>query len=659
MKSIAMFSLPLLLGNIAQQLYNTVDAIVVGNYSAYGDTALAAVNLGGTIINLMLALFMGIATGAGIVIAQYFGAKDGEGLSQSMGTTITLTLIVTFITTSLGVLVSRPLLTLLGAGNENPMLLNMADEYLRIIFWGMIGGAFYNILAGALRAVGDSFMPLLFMLVCTVLNVILDIWFVQAFPDEQAAAAVALATILAQSVSAVLCLLRLLNMKKIVVVKLRHLKMNMDIAKRIVSLGVPSGMTQMIFSLANILVTSLTVSLGEKVVTAVSIIMRVDGFAMMPNFTFGLAATTFTGQNVGARRIDRVHKGAKDTLILGLGVSVFMTACLLIFGEGLMRLFTQTEEIVTLGASMLRLMAAGYVAFSVSQVLGGVMRGAGDTIVPMWISILTTVVVRMPIAYLWAYFTKSPAYPNGDPSCLYWSLLISWLFGAAITVLAYRKGRWKRKLESSYAVMASPGTDDDAALAARVAAGELAASDGSAADTATQVLPDDMPCGTARGLRPVWTDDGAPAEPQGENSGADNGADDSAKAKPQDADSRTDSRADDSVPTNPQGADSRAGNGAQADPQGADSRADSRADNGADDSAKANPQDADSRADNGAKAKPQDESNGADDGAPAEPQGENSGADNGADDSAKANPQGENNGADSRAQAESEGGAEQ
>lgn len=205
-------------------------------------------------------------------------------------------------------------------------------------------------------------------------------------------------------------------------------------------------MTQMIFSLSSILVQSLTNSLGPSVVTAGTAVMRVDGFAMMPNFTFGVAATTFTGQNVGARNRERVHQGARCTLALALGTASVLVAGILIFGEALMRVFTQTNEIVLIGAGMLRVLAAGYIAFAITQTLQGVMRGAGETVIPMWISVITTVVVRMPLAYLWAYLTRGEAYPAGDPMCLYGSLLISWLIGCAMTAAVYARGKWKRRL---------------------------------------------------------------------------------------------------------------------------------------------------------------------------------------------------------------------
>ena len=205
-------------------------------------------------------------------------------------------------------------------------------------------------------------------------------------------------------------------------------------------------MTQMIGSLSAILVQSLTNSLGAYVVTATTAIMRVDGFAMLPNFTFGIAATTFTGQNVGARSLDRVKQGAKDTLILALASSGVLVLGIVLFGESLMRVFTQTESIVQLGVGMLRLLAVGYIAFAVIQTLQGVMRGAGETVIPMWITIVTTVGVRMPLAYLWAYLSRSEAYPAGNPACLFGSLLVAWLAACLLTVIFYLRGKWRKRL---------------------------------------------------------------------------------------------------------------------------------------------------------------------------------------------------------------------
>ncbi|MDD3336392.1 MAG: MATE family efflux transporter [Eubacteriales bacterium] len=437
---ITLFAIPLLLGNLAQQLYNTVDAIVVGQY--IGDDALGAVGLAGPIINLMIVLFMGISTGATIVVSQYFGAKDRESLSAAVGTTIMLTFWSGVIMTLIGVVFSRPLLLLLGTPES---MLEMASSYLVIIMAGIIGMAFYAILSGVLRGLGDSVGPLLYLLVASVLNIVLDIGFITVLGMKTEG--VAWATIIAQGVSAVLCYRKLNRMTDVLDLNRHTLKLHKEIMRRIVQLGLPAGMTQMVFSLSSILVQSLTNSLGPNVVTACTAVMRVDGFAMMPNFTFGIAATTFTGQNVGARRMDRVQQGAKDTLWLGLGVSTALTICILLFGRQLMNIFTATEQIVTYGVSMMQLLAVGYIAFSVTQTLTGVMRGAGETVIPMWISIITTVIIRMPIAYLWAYLTRSPEFPAGDPTCLYGSLLTAWLLGCLMTVVVYCRGKWKRKCD--------------------------------------------------------------------------------------------------------------------------------------------------------------------------------------------------------------------
>lgn len=436
---IVLFAIPLLIGNLAQQLYNTVDAIIVGRY--VGDAALGAVGLAGPIINLMIVLFMGISTGATIVVSQYFGAKDRERLSRAVGTTVVLTLLSGVLMTVIGVVLSRPLLELLGTPEE---MLDMASAYLTIVMLGITGMAFYNILSGVLRGLGDSVSPLLYLLAASALNIVLDIAFITLL--GMTTDGVAWATIIAQAVSAVLCLRRLRRMKSTLDLDRSTLRLDKPITDRIMRLGMPAGMTQMIFSLSSILVQSLTNSLGSNVVTAVTAVMRVDGFAMMPNFTFGVAATTFTGQNVGARRIDRVHQGAKDTLVIAAATATVLVVSMLLFGEQLMRVFTQTPEIVEIGVGMLRILSVGYIAFAVTQTLQGVMRGAGETVIPMWISIITTVIIRMPVAYLWAYFTRSPANPAGDPLCLYGSLLTAWLAGCAMSVYFYCRGKWKRQL---------------------------------------------------------------------------------------------------------------------------------------------------------------------------------------------------------------------
>ena len=282
----------------------------------------------------------------------------------------------------------------------------------------------------------------LIRLAATVLNIILDIVFVSRF--QMGVAGVAYATVIAQAVSAILCFWKLLRMTDIFDFKFRHLKMKKKYTLEIIRLGLPSGITQAIFSMAMVIVQSLTNSFGEMVIAANVIIMRVDGFAMMPNFSFGTAMTTYAGQNVGAHRMDRVEQGARQGTAIALGTSAVITLLILVFGKNLMAIFTDTSELVTLSANMMKILAVGYLAMAITQSLSGVMRGAGDTMTPMWISMITTVVIRVPLAYGLAFLTRTPELPNGRYQVLWISLLVCWCMGALLPFLFYKRGNWKK-----------------------------------------------------------------------------------------------------------------------------------------------------------------------------------------------------------------------
>ena len=437
-KRIVEFTIPMLIGNVAQQFYNTADSIIVGRY--IGDNALAAVGSASPVLNLLLVLFVGVSVGAGIMVSQYFGAKDREQLSKTIGTCITLTAIASGAIMIIGPLVSRPLLAFL---NTPPTIIDWCAAYLNIFFLGSVGFSFYNMLSGILRGLGDSFSALVFLLTSTTLNVVLDILFVARF--GMGVPGVALATVIAQGISAILCFVKLLKMKDSFELNWSMLKLNKEHSLSVIKLGLPSGLTQAVFSLAMIIVQSLTNSFGEMVIACNVIVMRVDGFAMMPNFSFGSAMTTFTGQNIGAKKMDRVEQGTKDGTMIAVAVSTTITILLLIFGHHLMRVFTDTTELVDLSMHMMRILAVGYIAMAITQCLSGVMRGAGDTITPMWISLITTVVIRVPLAYGIAYLTRSQLYPTGRPESTFISLLMSWTIGAILTTHYYKKGAWREK----------------------------------------------------------------------------------------------------------------------------------------------------------------------------------------------------------------------
>ena len=439
MQKLVQFSIPLLFGNLWQQLYNTVDSIVVGKY--IGDTALAAVGTAGPILNLMLVLFMGIATGGSILASHYFGAKDRATLSRVVGTTIVLTVVSGLLMTVIGYF-SAPLL--INMMTPPPDVAEGAIIYLQIIFLGLLGSGAYNILSGVLRGIGDSFNPLLYLAIACIMNIVLDIVFVASL--GMGVAGVAWATIIAQAVSGGLCLIRLLRLRDILDINRQTLRIDGRLAAQLGRLGVPSGVTTALFSLSSIMVQSLTNALGTAMIAANVAVMRVDGFAMMPNFTFGTAATTYVGQNIGARNVERARAGMKALLRLAVGTAVALVACILLGGRWLISLFTETPEVIDIGVQGLRWLSLGYIAFAVTNSLHGAMRGAGETMIPMWISLITTIVVRMPLAYLLAYLTRTEAWPNGQPVAIFSSLLIAWILGMLITSVAYFRGAWKRKL---------------------------------------------------------------------------------------------------------------------------------------------------------------------------------------------------------------------
>lgn len=437
-KKIVVFAIPMLIGNIAQQLYSTVDSIVVGKY--VGDNALAAVGSSSPIYNLLLVLFIGISVGVGIMVSQYHGAKRKEDLSVTIGSCITLTAVSTVILMAGAAFLIRPILQLL----QTPAsIIDWCQSYLFILLMGIGGTAYYNIFSGILRGLGDSVSALIYLLVATVINIVLDLYFVASL--GMGVAGVALATIIAQSVSAVLCLLKLLKMKEMFELTPKLLIPDKHQSLTLARLGLPSGMTQAIMSMAMIMVQSLTNSFGEALIAANVIVMRVDGFAMMPNFSFGNAMTTFAGQNVGAGKYDRVEQGSKQGTLISVSVSTIITLLILTFGHLLMYAFTDTAELVELSMKMMRILAVGYIAVAVTQSLSGIMRGAGDTMTPMWISIITTVIIRVPLAYGLTAFTKSEALPQGAPESIFISLLVSWCLGALMTFVSYRKGTWKTK----------------------------------------------------------------------------------------------------------------------------------------------------------------------------------------------------------------------
>ena len=436
-KRLMEFAIPMLIGNLVQQLYNTVDTVIVGN-SHWGYQALAAVSSAGPVLRLLMALFVGIATGTGIIVSQYVGARNKEGLGRTIGNCITLTAIASVFSMIVGPLLIGPMLNLV---NTLPELYDYSRQYLVIYFAGISGMFFYNIFSGILRGMGDSTSALLYLMTTAVLNVFGDLLLV----DKYGVAGVAIATVVAQIISAILCVRKVLSLKQYVHLEKDYFKLHKEYALRIVKLGIPSGITGAISSISGLAVQRLINSFGDAMfVAANGLTIRVDGYAMMPTFSFGMAMSTFTGQNIGAGRMDRLKLGLKQCLIMSVSIAAIMTPAVLFGGPYLLRLFTPEQELNDLVMSLIHVLCIGYIFSAVSNVLQGVIRGAGDTMSPMWISMGNAIALRLVLAYALVGLTKHMGLPvRTQEQMVFLSMSIVWVTGSLLTYMVYRKGKWK------------------------------------------------------------------------------------------------------------------------------------------------------------------------------------------------------------------------
>jgi len=430
-KNLLIFTVPMLIGNIVQQLYSTVDAIVVGHY--IGDDALSAV--GGTmaLFFMLLVLFIGVSSGAGIMVSQYFGAKRREDLSHTVGACITLTIIVVAFLSVFAPLGTRPLLRLL---NTPEGIIDWSVTYINIMLWGSIGVASYNILSGILRGLGDSFSPFIYLVIASVTSAVLNVLFVGFFGWGVAGAAVS--TVICQLLSGLLCLRRLMKMQDVFDMGFKYLIPTKKYVMQVVRLGLPVGASHAVFSVAMIMLQSLINSFGASFMAANTIVMKIDGYVIMPAFSFSNAIMAFTGQNMGAGKPDRVKQATRQCAFISVGTCVVVVAAILIFGRQLSSLFTSTEEIMDTSVSILRILSIGYITLAFANVYWGVLRGAGDTMTPMWASFITTIAIRVPVAYLFVHYT-------GRPEGIFYGTLVAWFSLGVYGFCAYKFGKWRTK----------------------------------------------------------------------------------------------------------------------------------------------------------------------------------------------------------------------
>ena len=433
-KEILLFSIPLLLGNLFQQLYNAVDSVVVGNY--IGAQALAAVGSSAPVINLLVSFFMGLAVGAGVIISRYFGARKKEELHIAVHTSLALTFAAGLVMTLIGVLISPYVLQWVGTPSD---VMESSVLYLRIYFLGILSVMVYNMGSGILRAVGDSRNPLYFLIVSSVTNIILDMLFVIVF--HMGIAGVGWATLIAQTISAVLTMLLLMRTKEEYQVKLKHIRFHKHMLYEIVRLGLPRGLQNAIVSFSNVIVQSNINAFGSLAMAGCGSYTKIDGFAILPVMSYSMALTTFTGQNMGAKKYDRVKQGAKTGILMSVITIVCISALLLMLGPNVLAIFSSDPTVINYGLYMMHVLAPGYIFLAISHAFNGIIRGAGITTVPMIVMVTCWCGLRMA-----RILTSVPLFHDIGVVFMGWPL--TWIASALWLFLYYRKGKWMTRYDS-------------------------------------------------------------------------------------------------------------------------------------------------------------------------------------------------------------------
>lgn len=388
-----LFALPLLIGNLFQQLYNTVDSIVVGNFVS--KTALAAVGSTDNIINTIIGFFSGLATGAGVVISHSFGSGDKKALHRAVHTTITLTFVLSIFFTIAGLLLAPLFLKLMATPED---VLPEASAYLRIYFAGVSGLMIYNMGSGILRAVGDSRRPLYILILCAVTNIVLDLAFVVYL--GAGVEGVAYATIISQWISAILVLVILTKEQSDYRLVWKDLRIDKRTTLSILRIGFPAGLQMAITSFSNVFVQSYINQFGSSCMAGWTTYGKLDKFCLLPIQSLGLSITTFVGQNLGARKMERARKGTAYAVILSIGAALILMMPVMAAAPMLATLFTNDPEVIAYGVRFIRLMMPFYVAISFNQILGNALRGAGNSVVPMILMMSSFIVFRQ--IYLFA-----------------------------------------------------------------------------------------------------------------------------------------------------------------------------------------------------------------------------------------------------------------
>ncbi len=429
-KRMTMFALPLMLGNLFQQLYNTVDSLIVGNF--VGSSALAAVSSSGSLIFMLIGFLSGISSGAGVIVARYFGAEDGENLRRTVHTIAAFGLAAGVVMTAAGILFTPQLLVWMDTPDS---VIAESTVYLQIYFCGSIGFVMYNIFVGILQAVGDSRHPLYYLMASSVINLMLDLLFIEGFNAGVGGAA--LATVISQVASAALCMRQLTLTKEDYRLVLREIRFDRNILRQIIRVGLPSGIQNSIISFANVIVQSNINAFGEMAMAGYGAYSKVEGFGFLPINSFAMALTTFVGQNLGAAQYERTKKGTRFGILATVLLAESIGVLVFIFAPRLIAIFDPTPEVVQFGIEKARTAALFYCLLAFAHAVAAVMRGAGKAIVPMVIMMVIWCGVRVGFLAITIPLTHSI-------QMVYWVYPLTWGLSCIPFFLYYKRGNWMR-----------------------------------------------------------------------------------------------------------------------------------------------------------------------------------------------------------------------
>jgi len=429
-KQILHFALPMLAGNVFQQLYNVVDSIVIGR--AIGKEALAAVGANFPFIFALISFVVGIAIGSTVIISQYFGARKMENVKRAIDTLYIFMFFASIFLTGIGIYFSKEIFQIISLPQD---VLPLAVNYFKIYALGFIFFFGFQGTSAILRGLGDSKTPFYFLSVATIINIVLDIVFVVVF--HWGVEGVAAATVVSQAMAFFAIIIYLNRYHSFMSFSPLKMCFDLDMFKKSLKIGLPAGMQQTFVAVGFLALYRIVNMFGTPTIAAYSIAMRIDSFAVMPAMNFSAALATFVGQNIGAGKFNRVGKGLSATFKMASVVSILVTTIAMVFAGPLMHAFTKNTVVIDVGKQYLYIVSPFYLVFSTMFVISGIMRGAGDTLIPMFITILSLWVVRIPASYFLSQKLGSLG--------IWWGIPIAWFVGTALSYFYYKTGRWKKK----------------------------------------------------------------------------------------------------------------------------------------------------------------------------------------------------------------------